>query len=348
MEQLQSGALLDERPIEEKEKDYRFEEIVATADQVDWREKKESEYRKFPIFNQDGSGSCVAQTAAKLLGILYWLKNQAYVHFSATHIYQRRVNKPGSGMVGVNCLDIMREGVTLEELVPSQSMSDAQMDGMSIPDYKKEVGKIFKIDNYVVIPTKNIETVASIIQKTGKAVMVWFYFTHSEWGRDVPVIIENNLNINLAARHSVTAVDYTIYQGKKALVIEDSWGPGTGNGGRRIITEDFFNRRNFFAAYPIDFKFGGEDIKPRYAFNNDMEYSSDVSYGNPDIIALQDCLKYLGLFPSNVESTGYFGSVTKKSVQAFQDKYGIAGPGDAGYGRVGPKTRAKLNELFNN
>ena len=93
-EHFLSGALIDVRPEEEKENDYHFGEIVAAANPVSWVEKPQSAWRKFPIFNQDGSGSCVAQTLAKLLGILYWLKNQLYVHFSATHIYQRRSNKP--------------------------------------------------------------------------------------------------------------------------------------------------------------------------------------------------------------------------------------------------------------
>ena len=108
-EQFLSGAIIDIRPEEEKEKDYHFGEIVAAANPVNWVEKPQSAWRKFPIFNQDGSGSCVAQTLAKLLGILYWLKNQLYVHFSATHIYQRRSNKPYGGMAGVDAFNIARK-----------------------------------------------------------------------------------------------------------------------------------------------------------------------------------------------------------------------------------------------
>lgn len=41
--------------------------------------------------------------------------------------------------------------------------------------------------------------------------------------------------------------------------------------------------------------------------------------------------------------TGYFGPMTLSAVKKFQVKYGIAKPGDDGYGHVGPKTRAVLN-----
>ena len=44
--------------------------------------------------------------------------------------------------------------------------------------------------------------------------------------------------------------------------------------------------------------------------------------------------------------SGYYGSLTEKAVQKFQEKYDIAGVGKAGYGVVGPKTRAKLFEIF--
>ena len=113
-EQITQAALLDNRPAEEKEKDYTFEEIVASVNKVEWVEKPRKEWRKFPIFNQDGSGSCVAQTEAKEMGIMRWLKDGIYVHFSAADIYQRRSNKPGGGMYGYNARKIVKDnGATL-------------------------------------------------------------------------------------------------------------------------------------------------------------------------------------------------------------------------------------------
>lgn len=369
-EQFLSGALIDTRGDAEKENDYQFGEIVAATNPVNWVEKPQSAWRKFPIFNQDGSGSCVAQTLAKLLGILYWLKNQLYVHFSATHIYQRRSNKPSGGMAGVDAFDIARKGATLEELVPSQNMTDSQMDGTEIPQYKQDVGSVFKIGNYVSLPIKDIDTIASVIQTTSKAVMVWFYFKGDEW-TDVPTIKYSDLNLYAGdtSRHSVTAVDFALHQGKKALIIEDSWGQFFGLNGQRVITEDFFRVRNWFAAYPINFAFDDQTqpqpspgpAKPKYTFTKPLEFIPwDSAKNQPanvvlhesqkaDVVALQNILKYEGHFPSNVSSTGYYGSITAKAVYAFQVAHKVAPLSelDSLRGRrVGPKTIKALNEIY--
>jgi len=68
---------------------------------------------------------------------------------------------------------------------------------------------------------------------------------------------------------------------------------------------------------------------------------------NPDVTALQNFLKLQGseIYPEGIVS-GYFGALTQKAVQRFQEKYGLAAPGIPGYGFVGPKTRAKINEIL--
>lgn len=348
-----TGALIDDRPIEAKLKDIKFEEIVISADPVNWIEKPREQWRKFPIYNQNGSGSCVAQTLAKLLGILYWLKNGVYVHFSATDIYQRRANKPAAGMAGVDAFDIARNGgVTLEVLVPSQEMTDAQMDAVKVEPYKRQVGEIFKVPNYVQLPLRDIDTVASVIEKTGKALMTWYFFDIPEW-TEQPTIKNPSLDLYAPStnRHSVAAVDWTLYKGKKAIIIDDSWGSSYGLAGQRIITEDFFKARNFFVAYPINFKFDEADQvtpKPKYQFTKDLKFSPTF-FVDVDVIALQDILKYEGFFPVNVDSTGYYGSLSSKGVLAWQKKHNIAPINELEelQGRiVGKKTRQALNALY--
>ncbi len=88
----------------------------------------------------------------------------------------------------------------------------------------------------------------------------------------------------------------------------------------------------------MNFKYEIQDTKPSYRFEKDLYFGMT----DPDVRALQDILKYEGLFPTNAESTGFFGSITLDAVKKFQTKYGIQPV--SGY--VGPKTREKLNNLY--
>lgn len=51
---------------------------------------------------------------------------------------------------------------------------------------------------------------------------------------------------------------------------------------------------------------------------------------------------------SSGKETDYFGDLTEAAVKKFQTKYGIASSDNRGYGRVGPKTREKIEEIFRN
>lgn len=356
-DQFISGALPDLRSAEQKDRDYTLREIVAELSPVRWEEKAPSTWRKFPVFNQDGSGSCVAQTLAKLLGILYWLKNQTYVHFSATHIYRRRSNRPSGGMSGVEAFEIAKSGVTLEELVPSQGMNDAQMDAVDIPGYKEKVGEVFRSSNYVMLPLRSIDAVASVIQATGKGVMVWLFFEFREW-TDVPTVLNPDLGLTSSGvcRHSVAAVDFTLWKGEKALVVDESWGKNISMfDGQRVITEKFFNSRNWFAAYPIDFKFADQSApspdplpqpaRPSHRFTKVLA----IGTTDPDVAALQDILKYEGMFPTNVASTGYYGAITARGVRLWQTRHAVASAAEIAAvdgRRVGDKTIEKLNQSY--
>lgn len=82
---------------------------------------------------------------------------------------------------------------------------------------------------------------------------------------------------------------------------------------------------------------------PRFRFNVDLLLGITHSH----VHKLQEYLsQYLDLYPEKLV-TGYFGTLTQRAVQKFQVKYNIANQNVQGYGRVGPKTRAKLNELAN-
>lgn len=332
----------DTRPQEAKEKDFLQKEIVATIAPTPWAQKDPSTWRRFPIRNQAQSGSCVAQTLAKVVGVDYWQKHgEDMANFpilSANTIYNRRSNAPAAGMIGVEAWNLAKEhGLALEAISPSQEKSDAQMATTPEPEWVEDTAKIFRIDNFIQPPIRDIDAIASTIAKTGKAVMVWFSFDLNEW-TDEPTLKTQTPK----ERHSVSAVDFTLWNGERALIIDDSWGNFGQWRGQRIITETFFRQRNLFAAYPMGLKpIDGAGTKPSHGWHTDMAFGMT----NPDIAAMQDALKWEGLFPANIESTGYYGAITATHVLAFQKKHGIP---DGGLGGkiAGPKTRAKLNELY--
>jgi len=79
-----------------------------------------------------------------------------------------------------------------------------------------------------------------------------------------------------------------------------------------------------------------------YQFNSNLQFGDS----GEDVRQLQMFLQTQGtnIYPEGLV-TGYFGSLTKRAVERFQVKYGIANLGEAGYGLVGPRTRTKINSL---
>lgn len=78
-------------------------------------------------------------------------------------------------------------------------------------------------------------------------------------------------------------------------------------------------------------------------------FNKDLALGakNDDVKRVQQLLAQdKDVYPEGL-ATGYFGSLTRKAVTKFQLKYGVIKKAtDSGSGRVGPKTRAKLNEVY--
>jgi hypothetical protein len=226
-----------------------------------------------------------------------------------------------------DALDIAKKlGATLEELVPSNGKNEEAMN--SLPDYKGSYGQIarvFKSGGYVEITNRTIDNVAAILAQ-GKPVLLGFTFTYAEWqARPAIGLYPPNL------RHAVVATPYGFFldtDGKKCIVIEDSWGlDRTTIGGRRVIDEMFFTRRSIFAGYVADLDNNWRDKAPekpkvRLTIPLHRNETSDA------IVGLQNILKYEQLFPQATQSTGFYGAVTSRGVAAYKALHGLAGNGD--------------------
>ena len=80
-------------------------------------------------------------------------------------------------------------------------------------------------------------------------------------------------------------------------------------------------------------------IKPSPTSTPTITQDLNVGASSEQVSALQLKLKNLGYFPSNLQPTGYFGSVTKKAVIDYQAAQGLPTTGF-----VGPMTRNALGQ----
>jgi len=341
------GVIPDPRPLEEKRLDYKAEEVFEFAP-FEWKEKPESEWRKYPIFDQDGSSSCLANATCKALGIENVLEEGKFVLYSPRDIYTRRKNSPSPGMWFQDALDIgYRFGATLEQLMPSMGKPEAEMnksdDRKSIDIQMALVGKA---GSYFVKKV-DIDQIASIIEPEGKGVILGVKFGPGEWDREVPLILSDNAPYY----HGIVGTNASLYKCKRAIIIDDSWGPDSGIKGQRIVTEEWFTSgRVFWSGYFEALKNTWRDTPvvlpvPKFRFEKDLRYGMF----NYDVERLQEVLKYEELFPQNGITTGYYGSITAKGVYNYQKKYLIATLEEIEALKgmiVGPKTRQHLNSKF--
>lgn len=325
------GANVDTRSPYEKEKDYHISEIVGNSVEVNWVETPKENVRQFPVQNQNQKSDCVAETRRKLFRIIFKVNRGIDLDFSSVDLYRRRSNYPEEGMGAGDVIQLCRkQGMTLNHTTRPLSddiTTESGANAYVIEPHNVEIAKVFTIPNEVTFTVGDLETPAGTIQKTRKGVMVFYFFTAEEWRMEVPAIIDKTLHISDARtlHHSVTAVEPVMYQGKKGWWIEDS--AHFGGLSRRFITEEFHKKRNFWASYPINFTFEvGAPVKPHY---------------DGSTVSLQDCLKFEGLFPANVDSTGVYGNITTTAVKKFQEKYGLEQ-----VGTVGKLTTAKLKERY--
>ena len=341
------GVLPDDRPEEDRLGDIQFGELVAAADPVDWKEKRRDEWREFGIQNQNGQSSCVANAGRKTMRVMIKENHDLDLDFSSLDIYRRRFNYPDPGMYAYDLWEIMQEGAALNDVLRSDGFSEAYANSVKPKAWMRQLGETFKTRSGVALPMNDIDAVASVIQKTGKAVVLFYYFNNDEYSRETPVIMDRSLPLRGARtlRHSIAAVDYTLINGVKHLVCEDS--AHFGGHSRRLISEEFHEKRCFYAGYPMNFVFGSEDGQDKITHN----FKRDIPFGeqSEEVVVLQKCLRSAGHFPTNVNTTGYYGAVTAKAVLEFQKKHGVASPGalERLAGRnVGPATREALNKIF--
>lgn len=162
---------------------------------------------------------------------------------------------------------------------------------------------------------------------------------HFGFGNDITnIAISDNINFTPASHINVTnSIEWTV--------------PTT-----KIVYVKYCNKYSR-CSNPISVQINPVTSVSTPIVSNSYKFYRNLAYKmtGPDVLELQKYLNANGfvLAQNGVGSVGketnYFGHLTERAVQKFQAQYGIVSSGSpamTGYGLVGPRTRAKLNELL--
>ena len=187
---------IDNQSASQKTKNFKLAEVCSVPGPVNWQERS---HRMFPIRNQNGSLTCVCQTLATEMGIIFQQKYNEWIDFSSSFLYQQR----GGSYGGCSSIDIYtifpKLGNIFETIMPSQNMHEADILALERKNYYSDLALAFSIKR-VELPV-DFGTVASTIANTDKGVMVWFSSNYEEW-TSTPFVSNSPLTFN----HSVTEI----------------------------------------------------------------------------------------------------------------------------------------------
>lgn len=226
------GALPDPRSCEERLADLNFSDI-AMASPVNWTAKPQSAWRKYAVRNQATASDCVGNGTAKAL------ETRDRIVYSAHPVYARRSNLPGPGMFLADAGNILRDKGTATEMAdPSNNTTEAQMNlPVSVPTPKT-------IKGYGFVNVTDLDAIANAIDAYGgcpiTVIVCW-----DEWNTEggVPKYIPGAVP---AGGHCMCAVDYTLWNGEKAIVCENSWGndnDSLNSSSQVVLTQSFLSAR---------------------------------------------------------------------------------------------------------
>lgn len=328
------GWLGDEQEAKD-ERNYLAEEIFKSYPTPEWKEKPISQWRRFlPIRNQFTSSACVAFSTALALGVENFLEEGKFELLSPRFIYSRGYVADGGGMYYLQALEIARkEGSCLEQQMPSDGLNEEQMRVKDDTKNMQWLAQIYKANSYVFLPL-DIDIFAGILQTTNKVILLGTRFNPGGYSKAEVILDKNGVY-----GHAVVATDAVLWNGKKALIFQNSWSEKWGINGLGIITEEQFKRGVVLGAYLIDFTYQPQTInKPKFVIN---AWSLKVGDRGSEVVKLQVGLQWLGFFPANQEVTGYYGGITRQAVREFQKRYNLVVTGIMDSNSIN-----KFNDIF--
>ena len=323
-----TGIAEDPRNKLQKSLDWKHEDIFPTGLPYVWKEFKESDIPQYTIRNQNGSGSCVAFSVCKALGINNLKEKGKYVDLRPEFIYTKRTND-GSGMYPQQAFSLAcKHGAPEDPTLKGDNLNDAQMNAYAATAEETEQALKYRGKNYVMINKDDVDEIAKVIEQ-GHTPCFLVRCDISEWTPEPVVNLTKSYPFNI--NHEIPAIYAGMKGGVKTIVINDSWGSSYGRNGLRYLSEDFIKTRVVEVGYIVDLP--DELIPPPFKFNKNLY----LGMRNVDVLQLQKRLVKEGF--AGFVPTGYFGYLSSVAIMKYQKSKGISPQ----FPICGPQTRNALN-----
>lgn len=324
-----TGANIDFRPEEDKNKDWRPEEAFAGTSPIVWREKTieevEAEIRATSI-SQGHTYRCVSEYAGIFFENAEYLETGKRIVFSRRDIYFRRTNKPLPGMSMHDLFSLMRKGACLESQLPSTATKETEINlPYVVTEEMITARNTYASEASFTWADATIDDIARTIESKTPVCLFWYFEDKNpgEWWMKQPKVKNENLNLyaDSTSRHQAAGVSYLLVDGVKHIAVLDSSGQGSGMGKKkniRYISENFFNDRCYGAGFAIDKK--NLDYKPEPTFKYTFTRNLRNGDNGEDVRALQKILVLEGCLVLK-DPTIYFRGMTEAGVKKLQEKY---------------------------
>lgn len=305
----------------------------------------------FPVKDQDGSGSCGGQAWAYFGAAIEARATKTFEERSAKFIYSQTF-VPGGGSAGrANSEIVAKQGWAKEYVLPSYENGNPPTEAFmersqDITDVVRQDAALAKALSYANVDT-DIDTIAQATRDNFGTIILITGANNGTWNSAFPAAPTGGTTW----RHWLYCGRAKTINGKKHIGVLNSWGKAVGELGWQWLSEDYFKatyggEKCISQAWTLVYS----DMVPPVTFTHNFQSDIALSQSGAEVVALQKALQTDGEFPANVATTGFYGDVTRRAVLAFQLKYKLDTPtvlNQLAGKRVGPKTRAQLNLLFN-
>lgn len=346
--------------------DYRDVLIGEATPQItSFPDSYEVDISQLPVWNQKKIGSCVGHASAKKKQQMDYVETKQVFPLSARFVYALCKSQDGIAGEGtyyrMAAKVLQQYGCATEGTVPNNcDLAHAEYINLkNIPPEAYVEAKQFAIKNYASVAVRDLDDIRRGILAGGTLIGLnldksWWTDKNGKFSYKAEDLFPLKPPTVSGSGHDTFAYKYETIDGRIRIWILNSWGPSWGiNGTGYFWWDEYVNSLVegwSFVDLPNDWQKEVKDLPPATTYKH--AFLQNMSYGetSPEVRQLQIALKIDGTFPKTIAETGYYGPITQKAVYEFQMKYHVDTVANLQtlQGRsCGPKTRSKLNELFN-